>query len=109
MSRMWRYSLRWAMPHRPCPGAVELVMAEVAAGTPCPPEVAKRWTPGTGYAVSIDFLEPLTIKRWSDDRKADTRRRNLVRRLEATAPLFADELAERELSARPGYFAGKSR
>ncbi|MGU7802831.1 theronine dehydrogenase, partial [Escherichia coli] len=48
------------------------------------------------------------IRRWSDERKAATRRRNLARRVNRIAPLFADELIERELTVRPDYFRGKS-
>ncbi|ECG5959097.1 theronine dehydrogenase, partial [Salmonella enterica subsp. enterica serovar Baguida] len=35
-------------------------------------------------------------------------RRNLERRVNKTAPLFADELIDRELERRPDYFRGKS-
>ncbi len=52
---LWRYSLRWGLPHRPCPGPHELAAAEVPAGQQCPPEVANLWRPGTGYVVCIDF------------------------------------------------------
>ncbi|EQC1484841.1 theronine dehydrogenase, partial [Klebsiella pneumoniae] len=45
---------------------------------------------------------------WSDERKAAVRRRNMQARIHRVAPLFADELIERELAARPEYFNGKS-
>ncbi|HBW0932380.1 TPA: theronine dehydrogenase, partial [Klebsiella pneumoniae] len=48
------------------------------------------------------------IQRWSDERKAAVRRRNMQARIHRVAPLFADELIERELAARPEYFNGKS-
>uniref|UniRef100_UPI001D0EB0F0 hypothetical protein n=1 Tax=Klebsiella pneumoniae TaxID=573 RepID=UPI001D0EB0F0 len=48
------------------------------------------------------------IQRWSDERKATVRRRNMQARINRVAPLFADELIERELAARPAYFNGKS-
>ncbi|EHF1766717.1 theronine dehydrogenase, partial [Salmonella enterica subsp. enterica serovar Newport] len=44
----------------------------------------------------------------SDERKAAARRRNLERRVNRIAPLFADELIERELETRPEYFQGKT-
>lgn len=66
------------------------------------------WVAGAGYAVCVDFLDERQIKRWSDERKAAARHRNLVRRINRIAPLFADELIERELESRPGYFRGKS-
>lgn len=103
----WRYSLRWCMPHLACPGEVELVSAEVPAGADCPPEVKGLWKPGTGYAVCIDFPEARAIRRWTAERRAAARRRNLERRIEKAAPLFADELIARELAARPDYFDGK--
>ena len=104
---IWRYALRWSLPHRPCPGPRELAFAEVPAGAPCPAEVEALHRPGSGYAVCIDFPEPAPAMRWSQERKAATRRRNLARRIEKAAPLFADELIAREIEARPGYFAGE--
>ncbi|EAR0449017.1 theronine dehydrogenase, partial [Salmonella enterica] len=35
-------------------------------------------------------------------------RRNLERRVNRIAPLFADEFIRRELEARPAYFQGKT-
>lgn len=104
----WRYSLRWKLPHRPCPGPHELVSEVVEAGQPAPESVMARWVAGAGYAVCVDFLDERQIRRWSDERKAAARRRNLARRVNRIAPLFADELIERELETRPEYFRGKS-
>ncbi len=101
----WRYSLRWKLPHRPCPGPQELVSVVVEAGQAAPEEVMSCWVAGAGYAVCVDFLDERQIKRWSDERKAAARHRNLVRRINRIAPLFADELIERELESRPGIFA----
>ncbi|MBR8851087.1 hypothetical protein J0X08_05241 (plasmid) [Klebsiella variicola] len=97
----WRYSLRWKLPDRPCPGPQELVSVVVEAGQAAPEEVMSCWVAGAGYAVCVDFPDERQIKRWSDER-------NLVRRINRIAPLFADELIERELESRPGYFRGKS-
>lgn len=38
----WRYSLRWKLPHRPCPGPYELVAEVVEAGQPAPESVMAR-------------------------------------------------------------------
>ena len=46
-------------------------------------------------------------KRRSAEQRAAQRRGNLRRRIEAQAPLFADELEARELAAKPGYYAGE--
>ncbi|MDS0912248.1 theronine dehydrogenase [Escherichia coli] len=104
----WRYSLRWILPRTPCPGPQELASEVVEAGKPAPESVLSRWVPGAGYAVCVDFLDERQVKRWSDERKAAVRRRNLERRVNRIAPLFADELIARELETRPDYFRGKS-
>lgn len=103
----WRYSLRWKLPS-PCPGEHELAAEVVEAGQGAPESVMSRWVAGAGYAVCVDFLCDRPVRHWSDERKAATRRRNLALRVNRTAPLFADELIERELTARPDYFSGKS-
>jgi hypothetical protein len=106
---MWRYSLRWGLPHKPCPGAFELAAAEVVPGQPCPQAVAALWQPGAGYVVSIDFQQPESAMRpWSKDAKARLRQRNLTARLQRQAPLFVGELFSRETARRPAYFAGES-
>lgn len=103
----WRYSVRWALPHLPCPGPRELAAAEVDAGAACPPEVEAFWKPGAGYAVSIDFQAPAVIRRWSKEAKGRARRKRLETRLMRRAPLFAAELIARELESRPGYYQGE--
>ncbi|EIE5130671.1 theronine dehydrogenase [Escherichia coli] len=102
----WRYSLRWKLPS-PCPGKEVLVTAEVEAGQPAPESVMSLWVAGAGYAVCLDFCADKPVRRWSDERKAATRRRNLDKRIHGIAPLFADELIARELAERPDYFQGK--
>ncbi|QIP94480.1 theronine dehydrogenase (plasmid) [Serratia fonticola] len=104
---MWRYSLRWAYPHLPCPGEEVLVFEDVPAGERAPASVMVLFVPGGGYMVSLDFLDDKPIRRWSPERKAQARQRNLERRVMKAAPLFADELIARELTNRPDYFKGK--
>lgn len=48
----WRYSLRWKLPHRPCPGPQELVSVVVEAGQAAPEEVMSCWVAGAGYAAN---------------------------------------------------------
>lgn len=103
----WCYSLRWRYPHRVCPGETVLVSVDVAAGAPVPASIMALFVPGGDYAVSLDFLDVRPIRRWSPERKAQARQRNLERRVMNVAPLFADELIARELSNRPDYFKGK--
>ena len=81
-------------------------MAEVEAGQSAPESIMSLWI--AGYAVCVDFLSDKPIRRWSEERKAAARRRNLTARVNRIAPLFADELIERELEARPAYFRGIS-
>lgn len=90
------------------PSPLELVSVVVEAGQAAPEEVMSRRVAGSGYAVCVDFLGQKQIQRWSDERKAAVRRRNMQARINRVAPLFADELIERELAARPAYFNGKS-
>jgi len=104
----WRYSLRWKLPHKPCPGPLELVSVVVEAGQAAPEEVMSRRVAVSGYAVCVDFLCQKQIQRWSDERKSAVRRRNMQARINRVAPLFADELIERELAASQAYFNGKS-
>lgn len=103
----WCYSLRWCLPHIPCPRGNILASEVVPAGDPAPARIMAQFVPGSGYAVCIDFLDIRPIKRWPPERKAQARQRNLQRRIAKTAPLFADELIARELVTRPDYFKGK--
>ncbi len=102
----WRYSLRWKLPS-PCLGEHELVSEVVEAGPPAPASVMSRWVVGAGYAVCLDFISDRQMRRWSEERKAAVRRRNLDKRINRHAPLFADELIACELAERPDYFQGK--
>lgn len=76
----WRYSLRWKLPS-PCPGEHELVSEVVEAGQPAPASVMSRWVAGAGYAVCLDFISDRQVCRWSEERKAAVRRRNLEKRI----------------------------
>ncbi len=76
----WRYSLRWKLPS-PCPGKEVLAMAEVEAGQSAPESIMSLWIAGAGYAVCVDFLSDKPIRRWSEERKAAARRRNLTARV----------------------------
>lgn len=102
----WHYSLRWKLPSL-CPGKEVLATADVEAGQPAPESLMSLWVAGAGYAVCLDFCTEQPVRRWSDERKAAARRRNLEKRIHRTVPLFADELIARELTARPDYFRGK--
>jgi hypothetical protein len=59
-----------------------------------------------GYGICIDFPRSEVVKRWSAEAKGRVRLSRLTKRIQRAAPLFADELLERELSNRPDYFQG---
>ncbi|HBN7636190.1 TPA: theronine dehydrogenase [Pseudomonas aeruginosa] len=106
---MWRYSLRWCLPHRPCPGRRELMVKYTVPGAPIPTKIRELWKEyqGQGYGVCIDFPPSKAVQRWSAERKAEARRRKMVKRIEKTAPLFAQELIAREFQKRGAYFNGE--
>lgn len=101
----WTYTVQWANPYREPPGPAQLGEMTVPAGTPCPPELAALHVPGSGYAIHINIPTRET-RGWSPEAKARNRTRRLQQRLERDAPLFAEELTERELTARSTYYAG---
>lgn len=51
----WRYSLRWKLPHRPCPGPHELVSEVVDAGQQAPESVMSLWWRGPGMPYASIF------------------------------------------------------
>lgn len=102
----WRYTVAWANPYRDPPGPAELGAATVPAGSPCPPALAALHVPGSGYAIHL-HIPTRETRRWSDEARARNRTRRLTARIERDAPLFAEELTERELNARSTYYAGK--
>jgi hypothetical protein len=59
---------------------------------------------GWGLSVSPEMPEP---RRLSPEAKGKLRRKSLERRIEKQAPLFASDLIQIELAARPEYFAGE--
>jgi len=62
------------------------------------------WSPGK---VAITWHCNYEIKRYPPERLAKCRRTRLRTRLAKKHPLFADELFERELAARPQFYAGQ--
>lgn len=69
----------------------------------------KWWRRGSlhRHPLCLDFISDRQVCRWSEERKAAVLRRNLEKRINRHAPLFADELIARELAERPDYFQGK--
>lgn len=82
---------------RPTNGQV-IAEADTAA------ELIHLWEPGR---VVIAWRMPdAPRKRLSRDSLATVRRKRLRRRLDAKHPLFAAQLYEAEIAARPDYYAG---
>ncbi|WP_029696392.1 hypothetical protein [Siccibacter turicensis] len=108
MNTRWKYSVRWGNRYVPCPGDFELASTLVTAGERCPDWLTALATANNGYVINIDFPDVKPVKRWSDERKAAARKRNLTRRVMKHAPLFAEELIAQELATRPDYYRGKS-
>lgn len=59
--------------------------------------------PGCGWSSCWSPVFP-PVRRWSPEKKAQARKRNLRRRLEKQVPLFADQYEAEELARRPAYF-----
>ena len=103
------WMIRWSNPFtKPPDGKPEellRVQREASSGADMPPEIANFPTIGTGYAIHSYCLDTFLPKRTlSEETKQKIRRANLKRRLEKRLPLFAEELYEKELRAKPDYY-----
>lgn len=105
---MWRYSLRWCLPHRPYPEPRELLIRHVRPGVPIPAVIPEAWKQHQpqGCGVCIEFPQSVAAKRWSAERNGEARQRQIAKRIVKAAPLLANELISRELRERSGYFNG---
>lgn len=107
MSKQWLYELRWGNPHtQPTdPKKLVLLAQSVPPGAPAPPTIFEAWQQHKNYSISLTIVTPEEkIRRWSPEAKARNRRRRLKRRMQKHAPLFADELMQRELESRPLHY-----
>lgn len=83
------------------------VLLEVEAphdGT-TPALINAMWSPGCGYSVHfsvVDLAAP--SRRLSEPAKQNLRRKSLARRLNSKMPLFAAEMIEQTIAAKPDYF-----
>lgn len=103
-------SVYWTNPHTSPPGDGERILwsctvldrrAEneiLAAHAPAVPLGG-----GYGHGITIPIAPG---RKLSAETKAKIRRRNLRRRIERQAPLFADEFFAAEIERRPDYFDG---
>jgi len=78
----------------------------IATG-PTEESVAHLWRPGD---VIIAWTAPhKPVKRWSQATTAKVRKQRLMKRLQRKFPLFAAQLYEAEIAARPDYYAAQDR
>lgn len=113
MSRVQKayWIIAWGNQYTQPTGPQELARVEVdwTHASPCPPELLALAAANPGYATMWQGVpngrDPRRI--WSPERKAQIRQRNLRKRIERDAPLFMDELFDRELQRAPVYFDGR--
>jgi hypothetical protein len=103
-------SVQWCNPHREPPeGAPRVLWACTVLDRAYEAEIlahAPSCQPGSGYSPTFTAITP-PPRRFTPERKAKIRIRNLRDRLARQVPLFADEYFEQEVTRRPGYFAGR--
>lgn len=104
----WTYSITWGNPYTtPADGKPRtLCTRAVTPGTALPDDMEEIRKANPGYACHVGFQsEP--VKAWPKERKAEARIRNMRKRIQRDAPLFAAELEQRTLKAHPQYFRGE--
>lgn len=109
----WTWQIRWGLPHTSPPHGQPRVRLSVTrpvpSAHPAPPIFDRAFKIigyGTGWVFGCGPHMP-EPKRLSPEAKGKMRRRNLERRVEAKAPLFASDLIQIELAKDPEYYAGK--
>ena len=108
------YSVRWSNPYTSPPDGRPRTLLKVETDQTQPPQtvldrIDEEGGPGCGWALycEVTLSEPDPKRKWSKERKAETRRSNLRRRIQKKHPLFFFEIYLQELAARPAYFAGE--
>ncbi len=104
------WQVQWGNPMAALPAGMPRVLAEVfvpaphGTGARRPAEIDTVTRP-TGYTVYVGALMPPLVP-LSPERLARLRRQRLEARVQRKAPMFADELVEAALAAKPDYYAG---
>lgn len=80
-----------------------IASAERLPNGDCPPELLALLVPGQ---ITLAWTYEAPIKRLSQASLASRRQKRLEVNLAKTAPLFADEIRERELRERPDFYSG---
>jgi hypothetical protein len=114
--RPWVFAIVWGSPYTNPPAEQPRVLMSVVrwqvSGHPVPEDITLKYAEigfGTGWALSVsidpEFTEQQRLARqFSPERKAALRKGNLRRRVEKRAPLFAEEIIQRELARDPSYY-----
>ncbi len=104
------WQVQWGNPQTPLPAGMPRVLAEVFV--PAPHETGARRpaaidtvTRPSGYTVYCGAVMPPLVP-LSPERLARLRRQRLEARVQRKTPMFAAEMIERGLAAKPAYYAG---
>lgn len=102
------HSLKWHSPYTEPPAGQPRVLVEEILPRSMPSVVVERlWYPGCGYSCNWSLLAPPVRRELSLETKQRIRRKNLVRRMEKNAPLFAEQMIAQKLEAQPDYFGAQ--
>jgi len=108
-SGQYIYSVRWSNPYnKPPDGQPEVlgqmtVNSETSGAPGCPEELRRLHVLGSGYALYCDSV-PVPIQHWSPERLFAYRRKRLERRIRKKYPLFAEQMIEEAMRAKPDYY-----
>jgi hypothetical protein len=108
----WTWQIKWGNPYTEPPYGQPRVRYSVTrpvkSAHPVPAIIDRALRIiglGQGWCLSCGPQMP-EPKRLSPEAKGKMRRRNLERRMEKTAPMFASDLIQIELQTNPEYYAG---
>ena len=100
----------WSIDYRGyCPAGWPVRLAEMfvpGGGSRPPAEIlGVRHTLGSGYGLTCQHVAP-PPRQIGQENLADRRQKRAARRIERSAPLFAEQFLAEELAAKPDYYAG---
>lgn len=76
----------------------------------CPAVIDQLWSPGCGYSIHFGVVDlEAPARKLSEAAKQNLRRKSLARRLTSKMPLFAAEIIEQTIAAKPEYFGKESK
>jgi hypothetical protein len=105
------FRIEWGNPYCDPPQGAPRILAEIfVPGHPTrtPPELlAVPVSLGGGYSLTSRHIAP-PARSLPQESLASLRRKRLVRRINARAPLFAEAFIEQELAGKPDYYDGQT-